>query len=177
MTSARRDTGVSLLELAAVMAIFSVLSLMGVQLLSQTLVNRDAMATTDARVAALASTVAVLRRDLEQALPQPDATEGRPVFHITSDSVRVAVATPSGSAQVTWRVDPADGRLLRSQDTIATAPFFLDEVRSMQIEIFNGEGWTDGTAWEPSGPADLPQGLRVILSLRDLEDIPIVVAR
>lgn len=175
MTFGRTDAGVTLLELVAVLAIFSVLSLMGIQLLSQAMTNRDAVATTDARVAALSTAVAVLRRDLEQAMPQPGASGDRPAFAITGHELQVV--TGDTADLVLWQVDADTGRLRRTVSGEGAVSVNLDNVTAMRIHTLGAAGWIDGAAWRPEGPADLPQGIRVVLTLADLGDVPIVVAR
>lgn len=173
----RTDAGVTLLELVVVLAIFSVLSLMGVQLLSQAMANRDAVAHTDGRVSALSTAVAVLRRDLEQAIPEPDASGEIPFFAISGDGLRVVSATDAGTAAVFWQIDAGKSRLLRRRQDNGEVTVALDQVNAMRIDVFEGADWADGATWRPTGPADLPRGLRVVLSLADLGDVPIVVAR
>ncbi|SIS95471.1 general secretion pathway protein J [Roseivivax lentus] len=177
MKAPQRDAGLSLLELVAVLAIFSVVALMGVQLLSQAMSNRDRLLRADARVTALTAVIAVLRRDLEQAIPQPDRSGKLPVFAIAGNSIRLAAPDGAGSTAILWRHDPSADRLVREGATGDAATLQLADVGAMRVDIFGETGWSDGQTWRADGPADLPDGVRVVLSLNDMGDVPIVVAR
>jgi general secretion pathway protein J len=179
MKTARRDAGVSLLELVAVMAIFSLLALLALQLLTQAITNRDMIAASDARISALSSTLALLRRDLEHAAPQPLDDGDAPYLDIFPDGLRLATFTSGPDptiAKVTWRFDPT-GNTLERQMGDRNGMVLLEDVSDIQVQYFGPSGWMAGTNWRAIGPADLPRGLQIILTLPDFGEVKVVIAR
>lgn len=185
MRNSASDQGMTLLELVAVLAIFSVLALVSVNLLSSGLNSRNRIAEADSAVADMAATVAVLRRDLETMAPVALAGEDRPVFRADRNGGLVFARLSAGNAleTVTWRVDPAAGVLLRntrgfgaSGETIETVR--LAGVSAWRLRVSAGGGeWREASGWAGSDPGDLPVAVEAVLSLDELGEIRVVVAR
>lgn len=69
MTRARHDTGLSLLELVVAMALFALVAVMGLQLMTGTLRMRDRLEVTATESAEFSRALALLRADLTNAVP------------------------------------------------------------------------------------------------------------
>ena len=65
----KRTAGFSLLELVAVLSIFALVALIGVQVLQATIRNSERLVEVSDDNADLARTLALLRQDLDAALP------------------------------------------------------------------------------------------------------------
>ena len=73
----RDERGFSLLELVAVLAIYSVLAILTVQLLSNAAISRTQISESVVSVTEAAAAAAVLRRDLEHLSPASGAQPPR----------------------------------------------------------------------------------------------------
>ena len=174
----RREAGFTLLELTAVLAIFSVLAILALNLLSQGMKNRDAISRLDARTADIAGAVAVLRRDLETMAPVADGDDV--AFTVGTDLLSFASAAGADALlRVTWRVDAA-GTLTRESAAwpareAVTIPI-LSDVGGLTVETFDRD-WSSAAIWRSDGPADLPRGIAVTLDLSEAGPLRVVVAR
>lgn len=152
----KSQTGFTLIELVAVIAIFSVIAVIALQALTAGLRQREVLERTDTETAALVRSLALLRRDLESAVPipfQPPHGGTEPAFDAGLDNSFLALtiggqprlpgAAESGIARVVWRHDPESEQLTRQFwpfleprdiESAAAAVVMLSGVQ--RIEIF-----------------------------------------
>ncbi len=186
MTGRARDAGVSLLELTAVLAIFSVVAIMAVQLIAAGLQNREHLAAGTDAAADIAALDAVLRRDIGGVVPlagpdQPRFGPGDMAFVSA-----VAGADRDGGLprliRVNWRYDAARGEVWRTAAPLdAPRPeqtaLLLDGVTGWAARVLTGAGaWVDAQDWRATGPGDRPRALDIRLATRDLADLRLLVA-
>lgn len=118
----RRAHGFSLVELIAVMAIFSLVAVMALQALSGSIRSRDALARADDEAAEMMRALALLRHDLDAVIPadfHPPA--GAPEPPVAMERGRLALslggqprlAGESGITRVEWAHDTREGTLTR----------------------------------------------------------------
>lgn len=158
----RRDAGFSLLELVAVLAIFSVVALMGVQALNAVLGAERRLRAVEQDVGRLSLALRLLRRDLRHAvdLPVPGA-DGTPrpglfvragdgVLELTVSGVLQPGAVPvDGLGRVAWLFDAQSGALARRieplSDTAAPGTLprpVLEDVGAIGFSLFDpASGW------------------------------------
>ena len=193
----RRDAGAgfTLIELMAALAIFALVAVMAAQALNGALRHRDALAARDDAAAALGRSLALMRRDLESALPlaylPPGEADAQPAlriirrgaggFALSIGGHPLLEGEPgNGMARVIWRVDPASEVLFRRHwsgltpsGSEAGGPRrdMLEGVTALRIEPL-GE-------WQRRGgsPDTLPDGFEVVLETRRHGPLRLVVAR
>jgi len=182
----RREQGFTLIELLAAMAILAVVSVMAVQALGGIFAQRDVLSRMDRDAATLARTLALLRTDLEGAVPVPlvDATGvAAPAITVTSAGFAVSRAGfgvengVPGVGHVRWERD-ADGTLWRQvqvDPTSDAAPSprvpMLTQVTEFAVAPLGGDLPT------VQEPANLPPGLVVTLAHQRHGAMRIVVVR
>lgn len=190
----RKAGGFSLLELIAVLAIFAVVALIGVQVIQASVRSSERLTTLSDETSKLAYALAVLRHDLNAALPRrftpPDGgTEPALVSRAGGFSLSVgglARLDPgaTGFGRVIWRFNRRDGTLLRQVWTTLTpggsAPpevLVLDGIDAFDLASFTLEGgWRDGFAADPRNTAALPMGLRIRLTHRRADALETIVS-
>lgn len=191
-----RDSGLSLLELVVVLAIFSMVAIMGLGALRGALRTQDGLTRVETHTAALARALTLLRADLEAMVPLPfTPPEGapEPAFRDLRDagsltfSIGGQATLPgqqlAGLSRVIWRFDPAKGRLtrqiwpvLRPADASVEAPevTMLDNVRDLEVRAnLPKSGWITG--YGQNGDADLPLPLAVEVKITSIPDGPLRV--
>lgn len=184
MSAARTgDQGLSLLELTAVLAIFSVVAILALQMLSAGLQNRQRLGAASAAAQSVAAFSAVLRRDVEAGAAAGKAFDvsrnGRSFAMTTS----AAGADPAALEQVTWQFDPATSTLTRSTrafaDTAAPVQTVLIEgVTDWRVmAMTEGGGWVAAETWRGLADWDQPAAVSVSLRVDALGDIRVLVAR
>jgi general secretion pathway protein J len=186
----RAARGLTLIELVAATAIFALVSVMAMQALNGGLIQRAGIERADTDQAALLRSLALLRQDLEAAVPLPH----RPATGQTAPPLEVGVAAfalsrggvdplpgqpGDGFARVRWRVDPNAATLLRQMQplTAGSGPP-PPEVAMMQgvtsLRLIPRGDWDAGG--EGQTPA-LPPGLEVRVETRRHGTLRVVVAR
>jgi general secretion pathway protein J len=174
------DRGLTLIELLAAMAILAVVSLMAVQTITGALFQREILERADAQGAQFVRALALLRRDLEAAVPVPlgIAEEGPlPVFEATPDGFTLMRAGlgegPGTIGRVDWRVS-AGGDLSR-RITLAgeagPAVTVLSGVRALRIAPLNG------ILPNAAEPLTLPGGFELTFEHAGQGSFRLVVAR
>lgn len=197
------DRGVTLLELVAVLSIFALVAVMGLQSLSGMMRARDRLGLADDKSARLARGLTLLRADLKSAagLPfwAPDAVEPDPAFvDQSADAGWFALSTDgqpvlpesllAGQSRVIWRLDRDADRLirqvwpvLRPASDVAQAPpaTVFEHIAGLRVRAFAGveEGWVSD--WGvPDGvvrPA-LPKAIEVLIDSEDYGPLRVMVA-
>jgi general secretion pathway protein J len=181
------NRGLTLIELVAATAIFALVSVMAMQALTGGLIQRAGIERADADQSALMRSLALMRQDLESAVPlpwRPSAGASGPALVISGPSgfsvSRAGVVPLPGQAgdefaRVTWRVDPNAATLLRQSlplnvPVIPAAPevLMLDGVTALRLTP-RGD-WADA-------PAGLPAGFEVVVETRHHGTLRVVVAR
>jgi general secretion pathway protein J len=187
--SARRDRGVTLIELVAVTAIFALAAVMGLQALTGAMRAESRLTEIEAETAALARTLALLRRDLKSAVPvafvRPDgAREGAFLHDPGAGRLGVSAAglgalpgwRGAGRGRVVWRLDRGEGALTRRvwpalsplDDGAAGAEVeMLSGVEGFEVRAFAGpeQGWVSGFGLGGErAKSSLPEAVEVGLS-------------
>ncbi|WP_294606249.1 type II secretion system protein GspJ [uncultured Roseovarius sp.] len=182
------DRGLTLLELVAVLSIFAMVAVMGLQALGGMMRARDRIADADHKAAALSRGLALLRNDLKSAAPRafwpPEGTEPEPAFLDQSADEGVLVFSTSGQpvlpgvqaaglSRVIWRHDRKSERLMRqvwpvlrpaSEDALAPETEIFDRIAGFRVSAYAGpeEGWVAG--WGLPGPLPrlaLPEAVEI----------------
>jgi len=155
-------TGFSLLELVAVLAIFSVVGLMGVQALNAVLGAEHRLRSVEQDVGRLSLALRLLRRDLRHAVDLPvEGGDGTPragllvrvgdgALELTVSGV-LQVGTPpvDGLGRVLWLFDAETGALARRIDPLSdigpsdTPPRpVLEDITGIGFSLFDPvAGW------------------------------------
>jgi len=191
----RREAGFSLLELVAVLSIFALVSLIGVQVIQATVRSSTRLAEVSENSKEVSLAMALLRQDMNAALgrvftPPNGGTEPAlkagpgTQFSLTVGGLAGLQPNSSGQGRVIWRLDRGSGRLMRRVITSLTpgdnrAPevAVLSDVQSMDLFSFQAQsGWQPGFAGDPREPAALPLGLRVRIDLARVPGLEAVVS-
>jgi general secretion pathway protein J len=185
-TSRTCTRGLTLIELVAATAIFALVSVMAMQALTGGLIQRAGIERADADQAALLRTLALLRQDLQAAVPLPHLPAAGPVgppldigpggFALSRAGIEpLPGQSGDGFARVIWRVDPNAAQLLRqmvpltgASGPLPTEVAMLPEVTSLRL-IPRGD-------W-PGAPEGLPPGLEAVIETRSQGTLRVVVAR
>ena len=189
----RAQAGLTLIELVAAIAVFAVVAVMAMQILGGALRQNEALERLDADGAALIRTLALIRRDLESAVPvrfqPPQGPAEAAVLPLPGDSgLALSVgghAVPggtlrSGLIRVTWRLDPATGVLSRQvwptldprrNDQAGVPVSMLDGVQRL---AFVSPGLAPGALPDPD---TVPRGMELRLDTVRHGPLRIVVSR
>ncbi len=170
---AASDSGISLIELVVVMAVFALVAVMSLQAMSATLRLRDRLAGIETRSAEVSRALTLLRADLDAAAPllfyAPDG-EARSAFMapVTASGqtrdLRISVAAQPvfpGSdgvqfARLHWWFDPAAQTLNRQRWPLLSpleaqsqepATELLSDVTGFEIRS-HSRGFAPGQGWE-----------------------------
>lgn len=183
-----QDRGLTLLELVAVLSIFAMVAVMGLQALGGMMRARDRITDADEKAAALSRGLVLLRNDLKSvaalAFWPPESIEAEPAFlDQSADEGRLVFSTSgqpvlpddqaAGQARVIWRYDREDERLIRqvwpvlrpaSEAALAPETVIFDNIASFRVSAYAGleEGWVAG--WGVPGPLprpDLPDAVDI----------------
>ncbi len=179
-----RDRGFTLLELVVVLAMFSLVALIGVRVLQSALQTDRHLTQASALSAELSYGLALLRRDLDAAANlvfTPPRGRPEPALDVSEDGFALSLlglsggglGVAGGEGRVVWRLDRARGELKRELwPTLAPASsraagpevVVLTGVRGIDITVFvDGRGWQDAATAAGFG-VGLPRAVRVRLS-------------
>lgn len=190
----RRAQGFSLIELVAVLAIFSVVALIGVQVIQAAVRSSDRLSDVSDQSADLAQTLALMRQDLEAAVPRlftpPDggaepALVARPgSFSLSVGGLTRLTPGATGFGRVTWRHERTTGVLTRQVWTSLTpggaAPervVMLSDVQALALDSFRPQtGWSTGFDPDTRDRAALPLGLRVRIGTQRFDPLETMVS-
>ncbi|TCK99860.1 type II secretion system protein J (GspJ) [Shimia isoporae] len=168
------DAGLSLLELVVAMALFALVAVMGLQLMTGTLRMRDRLETSSTETAELSRSLALLRADIANAAPllfNPPG-DSRPLSALlsTPGGFEISVSGQSdlppvdalGFHRIEWRVT-SEGTLTRQHwpvlapaNATAKSPeqTVLSGVSSLSLRTYwPVRGWVDGTNDPNPAPA------------------------
>lgn len=171
--------GLSLLELVVAMAIFALVAIMGLQLLTGTLRMRDRLESTATATAELSFALALLRADLEAMVPllffPPGGPGARSALVSGTDQVAFSIGGQLdlppvqglGLHRVDWRIQGPDDMLTRqiwpvlypANPTAQSPPMqVMGGVRALSLRSYWPDvGWVQGVVNTPpvqvSGPA------------------------
>ncbi len=173
-----QSSGLSLLELVVAMALFALVAVMGVQLLTGTLRMRDRLQITSDDTADLSFALALLRADMDSIVPIVFTAPGAravSALQVTPDQMAFSIGgqfdmapvAGLGLHRVVWRVDSRAGALTRqiwpvlspAEDTaLAPEVTVLDGVSALSVRsLWPTAGWVRGalnpTPVAHSGPA------------------------
>ncbi len=178
-----RDRGFTLLELVVVLAMFSLVALIGVRVLQSALQTDQKLTQASELSAELTYGLALLRRDLDAAANLTfTPPRGRPeaALDVTDDGFALSLlglsggglGVAGGEGRVVWRLDRARGELKRQLwPTLAPASsrsagpevVVLTGLQGLEVSVFiDGQGWLDGRSAERVG-AIFPRAVRVRL--------------
>lgn len=191
MNDADRDRGATLLELTAVLAIFSIVAILSLQMLSSALENRHQITAANTAAEAIAAFSTVFRRDVKMSTPVAGRSgaamrvseNGYSLAFVTVASQPDLANTATRLADVTWRYDAAAKTVSRSsrpygEDVQAQEWTILEGALNWRVWFISDVGqrvaaeqWSGEQAW------DLPLGLDVQLETSTLGDIEVLVSR
>jgi general secretion pathway protein J len=189
----RSDAGLTLLELTAVLAIFSLVAVLSVESLTGAMNSRGRIVAAGERTAALATTLTLLRRDLGAMVPmavkeadgvwtQSYVVGERELSMSVAGQPELPDGRRDGVALITWGVDPVQGRLTRTRQSLgvqeAEAVPMLDGVSDWSVRTLGDEGgWTTGRWSDPRSARALPSAVEVRLRVDEIGDLRILVVR
>lgn len=175
---ARRDAGITLLELVVALALFSMVAVMGLTALRGALRAQDVLEQADARTLQTAEALTLLRGDIEAMIPLTFAPPGggpaEPALVDGGDFLALSIGgqpglpgeQAPGLARVVWRHDPGAGlltrqvwRTLRPADARAAGPevVMLEGVSRLSTRVFlDDQGWLRGHGANGAAPAPAP---------------------
>lgn len=198
--SARGPRGFTLVELVAVLAIFSLVAVMGLQAITGGLRVRGTLEAADGDAAAMIRTLALMRHDLSSAVPVaflPPAGGPVPAFEAPAGAGRMEVSVggqpglpgvpSSGLGRVEWRHDAVQGTLSRRAWPSIAPPEASDagpEVTLMAgVQRFEVRVLEIGGQWRPAFHRSedptlerLPRGVEVTLESARFGPLRVVVA-
>lgn len=164
MSASENSTrGLTLIELVAAMAVFALVAIMGLQLLSGTLRQRDRLESLSQKAAEISLGTTLLRNDLSAILPllfHPPGGGSRSALHLSGDG-RVLSFSISGQDdlppisgqglhRVEWRLDVGQGVLLRRVWPVLN-PAFASAVQP-EVAYFAGvRSWSVRSYWPQLG--------------------------
>jgi general secretion pathway protein J len=188
--------GFSLLELVAVLAIFAVVALIGVQVMQSTLRSSERLTDISEQSREIAVALSLLRQDLGNAVPrafippgggqQPALVQGQGGFALSVGGLARLDPGASGFGRVIWRYDPTTDQLLRRVwtslnpgDPRAASPEItvLSGVNSVALFSYDVQGgWRPGFASDPGNPSVLPLGVRLRIDHTRAEALDVTVS-
>lgn len=182
MTPGRDDpeSGFTLIELVAVLAVYGLVAVMSLQLLTGAMRSRDRTEEARAAVVQVSAALAVMRRDLTGMIPVAPAQGRTTSLEIDDTSLSFVVEADSDEnphlVPVSWRHDSSTGRLIRSADGRETVQ--LDGIQAITVNVADGAGgWRSGAGWAPVSFAELPPGFEVTLETEELGQVRLVAKR
>jgi general secretion pathway protein J len=164
------ERGFTLVEMLVALAIFGIVSMVGVALASSALgaTARSEMAL--ARVSSLERTRQALAADLGQAVPRVSlSVEGRPLpaFTLTEEGFVLVRRGAHGLVppvqKIAWGFDGR--RLLRQTwpqvDGAEPGPatVMMEGVSAVSLRVHDADGWQSG--WAPEAPEQLPRAVEL----------------
>ncbi len=191
-----KDRGFTLLELVVVLAMFSLVALIGVRVLQSALQTDQQLTQASELSAELTYGLALLRRDLDAAADlafAPPRGQLEPALDVTEDGFALSLLGLSGSGfgvaggegRVIWRFDRVRGELKRqlvptlspaSSRSAGPEVVVLTGLTGMEISVFvDQRGWQDGVTAEIFG-TQLPRAVRVRLSHKRVAGLETVAA-
>ncbi|MCP5074290.1 MAG: prepilin-type N-terminal cleavage/methylation domain-containing protein [Rhodobacteraceae bacterium] len=193
------DSGMTLIELVAVLAIFALVAVMGMQALTGTLRARERLDTIEADTAEISLALALLRNDLRKAVPvffqQPGGDlesaivveRGRLLAFTLAGQPRLDGNETNGLARVEWRFEPGSGLLTRSSwpvllplNSAARTPKVevLAGVQGLDVRSYDlNKGWISGVTAVVGGVSTkLPDLIEVSLRTERFQIIQVLVA-
>ena len=193
---APKTKGFSLLELVAVLAIFAMVALIGVQVMQSTLRSSERLTEISDQSGEMAVALSLLRQDLSNAVTrgfippgggeQPALVQGQGGFALSVGGVARLDPGASGFGRVVWRYDPTTDQLLRRVwtslnpgDPRAASPEIavLSGVEGFSLFSYDAQGgWRPGYASDPGNPVVLPLGVRLRIEHARAEAIDVTVS-
>ena len=185
-----------MLKLVAVLSIFAIVALIGVQVLQATIRSSEKLSEISEESGNLARTVALLRRDLDAALPmvftepngadRPSLLAESAAFALTVGGLARPEPNATGQGRVRWRFDAASGQLLRqvwttrqpgSPRSAGREVAMLADIRGFELASYAVRGgWRAGYSADPRDIAGLPLGLRVRLDHARFGEVVVTVS-
>lgn len=199
--AAPSDSGLSLMELVAVLAIFAMVAVMGLQAVSGAARSRDMLAARADETAGLAAALTLLRADLEAVIDRPfrapGAAETEPAvlalpggggLALSVGGQAVLAERPSaGLVRVIWRHDAVNRRLTRQVWPVLTPAasraagpevVMLDGVERLDIRYGSrADGWQPQPRTTPADTAPPPDAVEVRLATARHGALRVVVTR
>jgi general secretion pathway protein J len=188
---AASDNGLTLIELIVVMAVFALVATMSIQALSGTLRTRDRLSKVEAETASISRAMALLRADLQAAVPMDFSTpNGRimSAFDLAVGGQELAFslsgrhALPgeqtAGLGRVIWRFDRGQGLLIRQswstlmpadQTSLGPEVVIADQIAGFVVRTLDGQGnWVTGPdpALGSGTSSGLPRAVDVVIDSR-----------
>jgi general secretion pathway protein J len=180
----RRDAGLTLLELAAVMAIFSLVAVMALQGMTAAMGAQTRQAGEIDKLRSVAAAVTLLRRDLGAMVP---VSHSGAAFRMDADGLSFVVGGQptlpegrrTGVARISWRVD--GGRLVRGERPLEGAGserVVLEPVDGWAVRVLGDRGgWQTGWSTDPAEARQLPRAIEVRFGGGGTPDLRVLVAR
>lgn len=190
MKNVTQEAGFTLLELMAVLAIYALIAIVSLQVLSGALRNqgRAELAMNDATEAVAVLTV--LRRDLEAMAPAAAslATGPGPFSSEAGGRIRIIRASQASGAgdgieAVEWYVDRTTGTLWRivGEPEGYAAPKavrMLEGLETWNVQTLSEQGdWVSANSWHAADVGDFPRAVEVLLRTAALGDLRLVATR
>ena len=195
-----RQAGFTLIELVAVLAIFSMVALMGLQSITSLVRSRDQLAAEQDQSETLAYAMTLLRSDLKHAVAMPfqppGATQEAALIHdrtalrlTTGGRGTVPGAEDSGLSRVIWRHDPSAATLPRQvwpglapANTTARSPerIVLSDVRRLTITSYSRDdgAWRATFGTQDNAPkSSHPDAVDIAIETDAPHPLRVVVAR
>jgi general secretion pathway protein J len=189
MPPGTRDAGFTLLELVAVLAIYSLIAVISTQVLSSALRNQGRAQSAMHDVTESVAILSVLRRDLETMTPTGSLPDRSDAFasdangRITLMREPVRGGSGAGLERIEWGVDRETGTLWRRSslpESVETrVPVaMLRGLEAWDVRALTGEGeWIPAESWSATDIAELPRAVEVRLHTAALGDLRMVAAR
>jgi len=175
----RQERGFSLLELVAVMSIFAMVALIGVQVIQASLRNSERLTDISESSGELAVGMALLRQDLISALARkftPFDGGAEPALKIVPGGFALTLGglaridpQTTGQGRVIWRHDPVTSALTRQVWTSLTpgratpeVTVVIRDVAQFSLSSYGIQsGWRAGFNADPRNIETLPLGLKL----------------
>jgi general secretion pathway protein J len=172
------DAGFTLFELVAAMAIFALVAIMGLQILTMTLRQRDQLAALDRRAAEVGVALTLLRSDMSAMVPllfRPPNSPTESALSMSVDGERLSLSVSGqsdlppvsalGLHRSEWRLDRQRQRLYRrvwpvlspaNSDALHPETLLLSDVSDVSVRTHWPQlGWVSGvTSGQPRAAHD-----------------------